>query len=146
MLKIATKGRAAPEKSQQKEQSSTLETIFNVVDQIKSDLSQCGKGLGTSSIRPLECGQNYYYAKWKDDEALVNAGIWYDSVKMTLSRKNGSKRLKVILKNVTDFYISYFTSSNSLLYRIELNHKEQIRGYIFLSNLTKKEDSNESEN
>ena len=145
MLTTSINGRAAP-KSQPMEQSLGLESIFKVVDLFKSTLTKCGKGMNNSSVKPLEYGQDYFNARWMEGDKLVNAGFYYNRVKKNIGVKNGKKRIKIILENVSDFYFSFFASSNSVLYRLEINHKEQIRGYIFLSNLTKKEDSNESEN
>ncbi len=47
---------------------------------------------------------------------------------------NGKKRFKWRL-NVTDFDITYFPESVSVLYRIEIARKEHIRGYQHLPNL-----------
>lgn len=51
-----------------------------------------------------------------------------------LKRKTGKGYFQPLIENVTDFYIKLFPESNSVLYRIEVNNKEQIRGYIFLIN------------
>ena len=51
-----------------------------------------------------------------------------------LKRKTGKGYFQPLIENVTDFYIKLFPESNSVLYRIEVNNQEQIRGYIFLIN------------
>lgn len=51
-----------------------------------------------------------------------------------LKRKTDKGYFQPLIENVTDFYIKLFPDSNSVLYRIEINNKEQIRGYIFLMN------------
>ena len=55
--------------------------------------------------------------------------IQYSKSKNTLKFKKN-----LILDKVTDFYLKFFPESKSILYRIELGN-EQIRGYVFLSNL-----------
>ena len=52
-----------------------------------------------------------------------------------LKRKADKWNFKPLLKEVSDFYVTYFPDANSVLYRIEVNKKEHIRGYIFLLNL-----------
>ncbi len=51
-----------------------------------------------------------------------------------LKRKIDKGYFQPVIEGVTDFYISFFEDSNSVLYRLEINNKEQVRGYIFLSN------------
>jgi type II secretory pathway component PulJ len=52
-----------------------------------------------------------------------------------LKRKTDRGNFQPLLEEVTDFYVTFFPDANSVLYRIEVNKKEQIRGYIFLLNL-----------
>lgn len=52
-----------------------------------------------------------------------------------LKRKAGRGYFQPLIEKVTDFYITYFPDANSVLYRIEVDNKEQIRGYIFLTNM-----------
>ena len=52
-----------------------------------------------------------------------------------LKRKSGRGYFQPLIERVTDFYITYFPDANSVLYRIEVNNKEQVRGYIFLTNM-----------
>jgi len=52
-----------------------------------------------------------------------------------LKRKTDKGNFQPLLEEVSDFYVTYFPDANSVLYRIEVNKKEQIRGYIFLLNL-----------
>jgi len=51
-----------------------------------------------------------------------------------LKRKADKGNFQPLLEEVSDFYVTYFPDANSVLYRIEVNKKEQIRGYIFLLN------------
>ena len=53
---------------------------------------------------------------------------------MVIKRKIDRGYFQPVIEGVTDFYISFFEDSNSVLYRLEINKKEQVRGYIFLSN------------
>lgn len=55
-----------------------------------------------------------------------------------LKRKVNGGYFQPLIEEVTDFNISYFPESESVLYRLEINHKEQVRGYIFLTNLVEK--------
>lgn len=52
-----------------------------------------------------------------------------------LKRKADKGCFHPLLEGVSDFYVTYFPDANSVLYRIEIDKKEQIRGYIFLLNL-----------
>ncbi|GEM_PF-585418 len=53
----------------------------------------------------------------------------------TLKRKINQGYFQPIIEEVTDFNITFYPDVFSVLYRIEVNHKQQIRGYIFLSQL-----------
>jgi prepilin-type N-terminal cleavage/methylation domain-containing protein len=53
----------------------------------------------------------------------------------TLKRKVNKGYFQPIIEEVTDFYVQFFPESCSVLYRIEVNKKEQIRGYIFMVNM-----------
>jgi hypothetical protein len=53
----------------------------------------------------------------------------------TLKRKVNKGYFQPLIEGVTDFYVKFFPESCSLLYRIEVNKKEQIRGYIFMNNM-----------
>ena len=53
----------------------------------------------------------------------------------SLKRKVDRGHFQPLIDGVTDFYIDFFPESNSVLYRLEVNGKEQIRGYIFLINM-----------
>jgi hypothetical protein len=52
-----------------------------------------------------------------------------------LKRKTDKGNFQPLLEEVSDFYVTFFPDANSVLYRIEVNKQEQIRGYIFLLNL-----------
>jgi type II secretory pathway component PulJ len=53
----------------------------------------------------------------------------------SLKRKVNRGYFQPLLENVTDFYVCFYPEANSVFYRIELGKKEQIRGYIFLTNM-----------
>jgi len=57
------------------------------------------------------------------------------SAQRLLKRKTDKGNFQPLLEEVSDFYVTFFPDANSVLYRIEVNKKEQIRGYIFLLNL-----------
>jgi competence protein ComGF len=59
----------------------------------------------------------------------------YYPAQRTLKRKSDKGNFQPLLEEVSDFYVTFFPDANSVLYRIEVNKKEQIRGYIFLLNL-----------
>ena len=55
-----------------------------------------------------------------------------------LKRKVNRGYFQPIIEEVTDFNVKFFPEAVSVLYKIEVNNKEQIRGYIFLSNMVEK--------
>lgn len=56
----------------------------------------------------------------------------------TLKRKVNRGYFQPMIEEVTDFNLTYYPESVSVLYRIEINNKEQVRGYIFLVNMVGK--------
>jgi len=184
-----------------------LESIFNTVDVIKSDLGRCGmrlqeaRQLGaitpfTSAAGSFICiygladehlldnavkGQqslkiiaNEYFKKdkavliydlssqaWEKNEvksrlggalvlkkplqndyplnsmvvALKKVEYKYYPAQRILKRKADKGNFQPLLEEVSDFYVTFFVDAQSVLYRIEICKKEQIRGYIFLLNL-----------
>ena len=56
----------------------------------------------------------------------------------TLKRKVNKGYFQPLIEEVTDFYVKFFPESCSLLYRIEVNKKEQIRGYIYMTNMVER--------
>jgi hypothetical protein len=67
--------------------------------------------------------------------ALKKVEYRYFAAQRMLKRKTDQGNFQPLLEDVTDFYVTHFPDANSVLYRIEVNKKEQIRGYIFLLNL-----------
>jgi competence protein ComGF len=55
-----------------------------------------------------------------------------------LKRKVNKGYFQPLIEEVTDFYVKFFPESCSVLYRIEVNKKEQIRGYIFMTNMVER--------
>jgi len=84
-----------------------LEATFRTVDTIKSDLNKCGMRL--QEARQL-CAVNPFFSA---------AGSF------TCTYGLADEQL---LEEVSDFYVTYFPDANSVLYRIEVNSREQIRG------------------
>jgi hypothetical protein len=67
--------------------------------------------------------------------ALKKVEYKFYPAQRVLKRKTDKGNFQPLLEEVTDFYVTFFPDANSVLYRIEVNKKEQIRGYIFLLNL-----------
>ncbi len=59
----------------------------------------------------------------------------YYPAQQALKRKADRGNFQPLLEEVSDFFVTFFPDSKAVLYRIEVNKKEQIRGYIFLSNM-----------
>ena len=55
-----------------------------------------------------------------------------------LKRKVNKGYFQPLIEQVTDFYVKFFPESCSVLYRIEINKREQVRGFIFLTNMVGK--------
>jgi len=55
-----------------------------------------------------------------------------------LKRKVNKGYFQPLIENVTDFNVKFYPEAYSVLYRIEINKKEQVRGYIFLTNMVEK--------
>jgi hypothetical protein len=118
------------------EKSQHLERLFHAVDTIKSDLTKCGKGLPESKRPLFESGTDYFSVRFKR-KTVQKVEYRFDPEQRTLSRRVNRQKVETILDQVTDFYITFFPESRSVLYRIEMNGRENIRGYIFLVNMTK---------
>ena len=108
-----------------------LERLFMAVDIIKSDLNLCGKGLPQSKRPVFQCGSDYFSVRFKTKQTQTIL-YRFDPERKVLTRQVNRQREETFLEGVTDFYITHFPESRSVLYRIEVNGKEQIRGYIFL--------------
>jgi len=67
--------------------------------------------------------------------ALKKVEYKYYPAQGVLKRKTDKGNFQPLLEEVSDFYVTFFPDANSVLYRIEVNKKEQVRGYIFLLNL-----------
>ena len=103
-------------------QRERLEEIFYTVDAIKADLN---KATGIQIAKHLLTITSYV------SETCSKKIEWrFDPKNRSLERAG-----KLMILDVTDFMVQYFPEANSVLYRIELDGKEQIRGYIFLMNM-----------
>ncbi|UCH94005.1 MAG: hypothetical protein JSV88_27575 [Candidatus Aminicenantes bacterium] len=110
-----------------------LKEVCKKIEKIRYDLTNCGKLLNDISQFPDFPGSSMIivlkeveYKYYPDQEAL--------------KRKVNKGGFLLFFEEVTDFFVKYFPESCSVLYRIELNRKEQIRGYIFLPNMVKKKE------
>ncbi len=59
----------------------------------------------------------------------------WDSASGTLRRRSDRGGFQPLLDDVTDFYVAYFADAHAVLYRLEIGRREQVRGYLFLTNL-----------
>jgi hypothetical protein len=127
-------GTGLSREKQANEKQLHLDTLFRAVDQVKSDLTLCGKGLPESKRPVFSCGSDFFSVKFKRKK-VETVLYHFNPDERTLTRRVGLKRPELFLEGVTDFYITFFPESRSVLYRIELNNKKSIRGYIFLVNM-----------
>ena len=81
-------------------------------------------------------------SKLKNDYLAGSVAVVYKQVEykyfagqQIIKRKSDRGSFQPLLEEVTDFFVTFFPESKSVLYRIEVNRKEQIRGYIFLINM-----------
>ncbi len=76
----------------------------------------------------------------KGSAAVVLKQVEYKiySDQKALKRKVNRGYFQPIIEEVTDFNVKFFPEAVSVLYRIEVNNKEQVRGYIFLTNMVEK--------
>jgi hypothetical protein len=117
-------------------QQERLEAVFHAVDTIKSDLNKCG--LGAPDKEKSNCFSNEpqgFSCKHFREDKTIKTSYRYNPQEQTLERQVNKGEISTLLGEVSDFYVTYFPDANSVLYRIEVNKKEQIRGYIFLLNL-----------
>ena len=95
-------------------------------------------------------------SQWQQGRLFLNKELKYDYAKNSvvlvlkeieyrffakqaqLKRKVDRGNFQPLLDRVSDFFVSFFPESQSVLYRIEVNKKEQVRGYIFLKNMVLK--------
>jgi len=75
------------------------------------------------------------FARHSTVVALKKVEYRYFPAQRALKRKADDGNFQPLLEEVSDFYVTFFPDANSVLYRIEVNKKEQVRGYIFLLNL-----------
>jgi hypothetical protein len=91
----------------------------------------------------------------KGDELTLSEGLLYDYRKQAavvalkeveyklyvqqngnvLKRKVNRGYFQPLLEDVTDFTVRFYPEANSVFYKIEINKKEQIRGYIFMTHM-----------
>lgn len=56
----------------------------------------------------------------------------------SLKRKVNKGYFQPLIEDVTDFYVRFYPEAYSVFYKIEIDEKEQVRGYIFLTNMVEK--------
>lgn len=76
----------------------------------------------------------------KNAVAVVLKEVEYKiySNQKALKRKVNKGYFQPLIEEVTDFQVKFYPESGSVFYRIEIGSKEQIRGYIFLTNMVEK--------
>jgi hypothetical protein len=94
-------------------QTERLGAIFNCIDSLKADLNKA------KSFKVLK----------------RTPGFKANAIKWSWNTDKLFRNNELVLDDVTDFRVSFFPDANSVLYRIEMQKKDQIRGYIFLHNL-----------
>ena len=102
-----------------------LEQIFRTVDVIKDSLNNA------KQVQVL------------DDNAGIkietiggeNLRLKFDATKQTLKKQIGKGSFETICNCLTGLYFNAYMESKSILYRVEFDGKEQVRGYLFLENL-----------
>lgn len=95
-----------------------------------------------NEIRNRENGKITLVKSLENDYPLHSVVILLRQVEYKLYPKQNTLKRKVdrgyfqpLVEEVTDFYVSFFQESKSVLYKIEINNREQVRGYIFLVNM-----------
>ncbi|MEN8153580.1 MAG: type II secretion system protein [Acidobacteriota bacterium] len=106
--------------------------IYNL-EEHKYELNQIKNVKGSSVI--LKEGLKNDYIHGSTAVILKESEFKLYKNQNILKRKTGKGYFQPLIEKVTDFYITYFPDANSVLYRIEVNNKEQVRGYIFLTNM-----------
>jgi hypothetical protein len=92
------------------------------------------KGFNSTRLILLNTLQNNYP---KNSVAVVLKEVEYKlySEQNSLKRKVNKGYFQPVIEEVTDFNVKFYPEARSVLYRIEVNKKEQVRGYIFLTNM-----------
>ena len=96
-------------------------------------------------IKDIVDGKIVLYSELLNDfkrgsEVIVLKTIEYKYYKKdaVLKRKVDNGYFQPLIENVSDFYVTYFNDSNAVLYKLEVNKKQQVRGFIFLNNMVMK--------
>jgi hypothetical protein len=112
-----------------KSKAEQLEAVFHTADMLKVDLSETKDSVDVSNSH---------------DHLTLDRKVAYSFDKQRRQLKRSSQGVPrstiVMLCDVTDFYITFFPEVPSVFYRIEINGKEQIRGYIFLNSFANKKE------
>jgi len=76
----------------------------------------------------------------KGSEVIVLKSVEYKYYEkdQILKRKVDNGYFQPLIENVSDFYVTYFNDSNAILYKLEVNKKQQVRGFVFLNNMVMK--------
>jgi len=86
----------------------------------------------------LETGLQDDYPKNSSLVILKQVEYKHYAQQNILRRKINQGHFQPLLEKVTDFYVKFFPEVCSVMYRIEIDKKEQIRGYINMKNMVMK--------
>ncbi len=96
-------------------------------------------------IKDIENEKIVLYSKLLNDFKKGSEVIVLKTIEYKFYEKDGILKRKVdngyfqpLIENVSDFYVTYFNDSNAVLYKLEVNKKQQVRGFVFLNNMVMK--------
>lgn len=95
-----------------------------------------------NEIKEISGNQFILLNNLQNDYARHSTAVVFNEVEYKLySSQNALKRkvnngyFQPLMEEVTDFQVTFYPESWSVLYMIEANHKEQINGYIFMTHM-----------
>jgi len=66
----------------------------------------------------------------------VEYKVYSQEGRKILKRKINKGYFQPLLENVTNFFVYFYPEANSVFYMVEVGYREQVRGYVFLTNMT----------
>ena len=124
----------------QQEDKDRLDEIFRTVDRLRWDADNCAR-LRKEVIPDAPASCLCVIHEDHKKASIISPSGWieyrFDQTAHTLSRTvpdpSGQRgEPQILLDGVTDFFVAYFPESPSILYRIELKNKSQVRGYLMI--------------
>ena len=115
---------------------SGLQDAFHAVDKIKEDVTGCRRYMSVATpLGMIGQGRTLYF-RYRETKGWVKYHYCLKGKTLTRSLHEGPS--EVLLENVTHFMAKFFPDSQSMLYEIQINHNNQVRGYLHMPNLEKK--------